>query len=91
MLNHELFRNLMDQARVVLAFMREHEELRWPDGDDRSPYERAADFVAERAGYTAMTTPTFDYVSSAMWIMLRGEAREDRGSSKVDQMPEYTP
>lgn len=90
-MNNDLFRNLMEQARAVLAFTVQH-TVEWDAEDDRDDYLRVADFVAWRNGYTATTTPPIWYVVDAIDEALRRENREPRGGgSRADQAPEFTP
>lgn len=89
-IQYDLFQRLLDQARVLVAFIDAHGiEPSDPD-DDRAPELRAADFVAERAGYTYATTPTSEDVVAALWVALDRE-RCRGGARRVDDAPDFAP
>ena len=90
MIDYELFRSLMEQARTVLAFIAAH-TITWEEDDDRNDELRAADFVAWRAGYTATTTPSYSEVVVGLEGALTRENRRSGAPSRVDQAPEWTP
>ncbi len=86
----ELFRKLFEQALLLTAYIEDHWHLIEERDDDRSPDERACDYVAQRAGYRTDNGEANE-VAQRLWCSVRNHNRQSGAPSRVDQAPEYTP